>query len=301
MQRRAASAILSAKFQSSAVLALVKRTAGLREPDNSGSATMAPSPPPASPPASKQAAPVESSSEKETSSRPPASTSKTPGTTDANPNATDTSVTADLDKLLAREATAFQRDVEVERILKAFKLNPYDLLGLDVGATQADIKKRYRHLSLFIHPDKATHPRATDAFDLLKKAEADLSDQTKRDGLDAVMLEARAQVLKANSLPIGINDTDPRVLALVPSFRDQVKATAKDIFIDEEVRRRKAVKMNLANEGLEARRKEEEVATKKRKAEEDARWEENREQRVDSWRSFNSGKKKKKSKMNVIG
>lgn len=31
--------------------------------------------------------------------------------------------------------------------------------------------------------------------------------------------------------------------------------------------------MNLANEGLEARRKEEEAATKKRKAEEDARWE----------------------------
>jgi DnaJ family protein C protein 8 len=35
----------------------------------------------------------------------------------------------------------------------------------------------------------------------------------------------------------------------------------------------RAIKMNLANEGLEARRKDEEVATKKRKAEEDARWE----------------------------
>jgi DnaJ homolog subfamily C member 8 len=29
---------------------------------------------------------------------------------------------ADLDKLLNREASAFQRDFEVERILKAFKL-----------------------------------------------------------------------------------------------------------------------------------------------------------------------------------
>jgi len=28
----------------------------------------------------------------------------------------------DLDKILNREASAFQRDVEVERILKAFKL-----------------------------------------------------------------------------------------------------------------------------------------------------------------------------------
>lgn len=31
--------------------------------------------------------------------------------------------------------------------------------------------------------------------------------------------------------------------------------------------------MNLANEGLEARKKEEEVASKKRKAEEDKSWE----------------------------
>lgn len=35
----------------------------------------------------------------------------------------------------------------------------------------------------------------------------------------------------------------------------------------------RAIKMNLANEGLEARKKEEEVATRKRKAEDDKTWE----------------------------
>ena len=35
----------------------------------------------------------------------------------------------------------------------------------------------------------------------------------------------------------------------------------------------RAIKMNLANEGLEARKKEEEVTAKKRKAEEDKVWE----------------------------
>lgn len=35
----------------------------------------------------------------------------------------------------------------------------------------------------------------------------------------------------------------------------------------------RAIKMNLANEGLEARKKEEEITTKKRKAEEDKAWE----------------------------
>lgn len=44
------------------------------------------------------------------------------------------------------------------------------------------------------------------------------------------------------------------------------------IFFDGTLDRR-AVKMNLANEGFEARKKDEEVAAKKRKAEDDARWE----------------------------
>ena len=84
---------------------------------------------------------------------------------------------------------------------------------------------------------------------------------------------------------------------------------------------RRSIKMNLANEGFEARKKEEEVTAKKRKAEDDARWEgtvlyhsyrsswrfscpptETREQRVDSWRSFaNTSKKKKKQKGDVLG
>lgn len=38
------------------------------------------------------------------------------------PVASTSSTDLDLDKLLSREASAFQRDVEVERILKAFKL-----------------------------------------------------------------------------------------------------------------------------------------------------------------------------------
>jgi len=61
--------------------------------------------------------------------------------------------------------------------------------------------------------------------------------------------------------------------------------------------------MNLANEGLEAKRKEEEVAAKKRKAEDDAVWEQTRDKRVEGWRSFQNagGPKKKKKKADVLG
>ncbi|KAI9573998.1 DnaJ-domain-containing protein [Boletus coccyginus] len=211
----------------------------------------------------------------------------------------------ELEQLLSREASAFQREVEVERILKAFKLNPYDILDLDETAKPEDIKRKYRQLSLFIHPDKTPHPRAPDAFDILKKAEAELSDTNKRTELDAAIDSARSTLLRALSLPPNLTDDDSRLrnLADDPKMKAQglttpwrlmLKEKIKEVLIEEELRRRKAIKMNLANEGLEARKKEEEVTAKKRKAEEDKAWEESRETRVDSWRSFSSSSKKKK-------
>ncbi|KAF9267866.1 DnaJ-domain-containing protein [Marasmius fiardii PR-910] len=208
----------------------------------------------------------------------------------------------DIEKLLSREASAFQRELEVERILKAFKLNPYDILDIDESSTQEDVKKRYRQLSLFIHPDKTPHERAPEAFDILKKAESELSDTTKREELDGVINQARIMVLKALSLPTSTQSDSSQLKDLTPSFKARLRAQSKELLIDEELRRRKAIKMNLANEGLEARKKDEEIASKKRKAEEDKQWEDGREQRVDSWRSFaNNTKKKKKTKAAVLG
>jgi len=218
----------------------------------------------------------------------------------------------ELEQLLSREASAFQREVEVERIIIAFKLNPYDILSLDGTAKPEDVKRKYRQLSLFIHPDKTPHPRAPDAFDILKKAEAELSDTNKRMELDAAIASARSTLLRALSLPPNLTDDDSRLknLADDPKMKAQglttpwkimLKEKIKEVLIEEEVRRRKAIKMNLANEGLEARKKEEEVVSRKRKAEEDKAWEESRETRVDSWRSFSGSKKKKKTKVAILG
>ncbi|KAJ3922133.1 DnaJ-domain-containing protein [Lentinula edodes] len=201
---------------------------------------------------------------------------------------------AELEKFLSREASAFQREVEVERILKAFKLNPYDILDLDETATQDDIKKKYRQLSLFIHPDKTPHPRAPDAFDILKKAESELSEKAKRDELDALLSQARTLLVRE----MGWSSMNSKAIKEIEAiWRERVRAKTKELLIDEELRRRKALQLALANEGLEARKKDEEVATRKRKADDDKAWEANREQRVDSWRSFaNTSKKKKKGK-----
>ncbi|GLB40319.1 putative dnaJ molecular chaperone homology domain [Lyophyllum shimeji] len=228
--------------------------------------------------------------------------SATPSSSKAEATLAPTLTDEELEKLLSREASAFNREVEVERILKAFKLNPYDILDIDESATQEEIKKRYRQLSLFIHPDKTPHARAPEAFDLLKKAESELSDKDKREDLDAVIKQARSLVLKALNLPLSTADNDPQLKGLQPPFKVRLRLQSKELLIDEEVRRRKAIKMNLANEGLEARKKDEEAATKKRKAQEDKLWEDTREQRVDSWRTFTKEtRKKKKPKVAILG
>ncbi|CAK5268469.1 unnamed protein product [Mycena citricolor] len=219
------------------------------------------------------------------------------------PSASSGRTLEDIDKLLSRESNALNRELEVERILKAFKLNPYDILDIDESSTTEEIKKRYKQLSLIIHPDKTPHPRAPEAFDILKKAESELSEETKRENLDAVILQAKNLILKDLSLPVSTLSTDYALRGLEPSFKTRLRQKSKDLLIEEELRRRKAIKMNLANEGLEARMKEQEVETKKRKAEDDKTWESNREERVGSWRNFANGgnKKKKKNKPTLLG
>lgn len=53
----------------------------------------------------------------------------------------------DIDRFLEVEASAIQKDAEVERIMACFKLDPFDILELDVGCLDKDIKMAYRKKS----------------------------------------------------------------------------------------------------------------------------------------------------------
>lgn len=65
------------------------------------------------------------------------------------------------------------------------KRDYYEVLGLDRGATQEQIKQAYRQLALKWHPDRNTSPDATDRFKEVAEAYAVLSDPTKRSQYDA--------------------------------------------------------------------------------------------------------------------
>ncbi|ORX91181.1 hypothetical protein K493DRAFT_53146 [Basidiobolus meristosporus CBS 931.73] len=181
-----------------------------------------------------------------------------------------------------------QRDDEVVRILGCFKLNPFEILSLDPETcTNEDIKLNYRKKSLLIHPDKCHHPEAQTAFDLLKKAEVDAKTDERKAFITKLLLEARFEVSKEQGLK---PDSDK----LKKEYKPLVEQKLKKILIDIEWRKRKLQKLELEREGAEASKKEEEINERKRKVQEQKQWDEGREARVGSWRTFLNKKSKKK-------
>jgi len=68
--------------------------------------------------------------------------------------------------------------------LNCFALNPLEVLEIPpsryLQLTPKDVKIIYRKKSLLLHPDKCKHPRAQEAFDVLKKAETSLTDEKQK-------------------------------------------------------------------------------------------------------------------------
>lgn len=79
---------------------------------------------------------------------------------------------------------AVDRENEVNRILGAFKLNPYEQLGLRFDVEPSDIARQYRKSSLMVHPDKCSHPKAKPAFEIIGEALKQLKDPERKRVLD---------------------------------------------------------------------------------------------------------------------
>ncbi|KAI8622507.1 hypothetical protein BC830DRAFT_1076386 [Chytriomyces sp. MP71] len=218
-----------------------------------------------------------------------------------------------IDQYLRLELNAFSQDQEAERILSLADktANPLEVLELDAKAwlhgkvDEKDIKASYRKKSLLLHPDKCKHPRAQDAFEMLKKAESELMEEAKRNWLLGLVGEARISVYKRKNL-IKPTATSTQGVALP----DPVKASQEfNILVASvKVETRRLLKdqgqrdtLRLKNEVERKKEEETRVAEeRKRKMDSDKQWEERREERVGDWRKFikkgEAASKKKKRK-----
>lgn len=60
------------------------------------------------------------------------------------------------------------------------ELNPFHVLGVEATASDVELKKAYRQLAVMVHPDKNHHPRAEEAFKVLRAAWDIVSNPERR-------------------------------------------------------------------------------------------------------------------------
>jgi DnaJ family protein C protein 8 len=55
-------------------------------------------------------------------------------------------------------------EAQIKRLINTTFINPYEIFSLTPDASEEDIKRKYRAMSLLVHPDKNQDPNAADAF-----------------------------------------------------------------------------------------------------------------------------------------
>ncbi|EME40908.1 hypothetical protein DOTSEDRAFT_74458 [Dothistroma septosporum NZE10] len=202
---------------------------------------------------------------------------------------------------LEKESKAFDKDSEIERIMKSFRANAYDVLDLQPGVPDEDIKKTYRKKSLLIHPDKTSNPNAQDAFDRLAKAYQALLDEKQRPILDEAIADARMLLIRERKLTTDSEEVKDPDVDFMKAWKDKVKF----VLADNEIRRQRQLKAQMREEGRQQQKEDAEIAERKRKREHEQNWEKTRDERIGSWRDFQKKQggeaKGKKKKMKTLG
>jgi DnaJ family protein C protein 8 len=167
---------------------------------------------------------------------------------------------------------------QIERLLQPnyewLNLNPFYVLDIAPDATEEEISRRYKALSLLLHPDKnRTQENAQEAYDqVLKAKKMLLDDENKakhcRDLAEQGMIQGKREwgkMSKADKKNTSLEDI-------------QFKAVMK-IFATVEMKRREVERRQRAQEQRERQQEEEELAKERHAMKFEKKWRE--EGRVD--------------------
>ncbi|XP_011139624.1 dnaJ homolog subfamily C member 8 [Harpegnathos saltator] len=202
---------------------------------------------------------------------------------------------------------------QIDRLLRPgssyFNLNPFEVLQINPNTPIDEIKKKYRRMSILVHPDKNQDDaeRAQQAFEIVNKAWKTLENEETRSKCMDVIEEAKARTdhmiaeKKKKLKKEGKSDNSSLSFGFLEEeteegYRHAVWVMTMKLFADMERRRRE-----LATRDAEQRkRKREEELSAEAQAALDREWqrnfEESRQSRVDSWKAFQSGTSAKQKK-----
>ncbi|CAI5438749.1 unnamed protein product [Caenorhabditis angaria] len=169
---------------------------------------------------------------------------------------------------------------QIERLLKPgstyLNLNPFEVLQIDPETDIEVAKKKYKKLSLLVHPDKNPddRERADKAFDIIKKALKQIEDPVEVNRCKDCYTEARA-----------------RLNIVMAEKKRKLRKEGKEDIIEEDDPAGFRKALRRATELLT------QAAEKRKLAEEFAKnYEESRDERSGSWRNFQAKKAKKEEK-----
>ncbi|EZA46727.1 DnaJ-like protein subfamily C member [Ooceraea biroi] len=199
---------------------------------------------------------------------------------------------------------------QIDRLLRPgssyFNLNPFEVLQIEPNTGIDEIKKKYRRMSILVHPDKNQDDaeRAQQAFEIVNKAWKTLENEETRSKCMDVIEEAKARtdhMAKKKKKQKKEGKSENAVPTLLEEeteegYRHAVWVMTMKLFADMERRRRE-----LATRDAEQRkRKREEELSAEAQAALEREWqrnfEESRQSRVDSWKAFQSGSSATKQK-----
>lgn len=192
---------------------------------------------------------------------------------------------------------------QIDRLMRRgssyFNLNPYEVLQIDPEYTVDETKKKYKRLSILVHPDKNQDDpdRAQRAFEIINRAWKILENEKTRKrcleiveeakGMTELMLTEKRKKLKKEGKDTRLEEDDPL------KYRRAVYVMTMKLFADMERKRRELEQRDME----ERKRKREKEIEDEEKVKVDKEWqknfEESREGRVSSWQNFQASKTKK--------
>jgi len=195
---------------------------------------------------------------------------------------------------------------QIDRLLRPgssyANLNPFSVLLVDTTATVEEIRKKYRRLSILVHPDKNQDDseRAQKAFDELVKAYKVLENDDARNKCLEVVEEAEAivnQRMEDRRKQLRREKKEPQIEEDDPTkYKRSLYVQTMKLFADLERKRRQR---EDRDQETRKRQREEEIHEEenaKIQKEWQKNFEESRAGRVNSWMDFQKGKKAKKTK-----
>merc|ERR1712157_283729 len=204
-----------------------------------------------------------------------------------------TSGSIDINQLSEREKRNF---LEIQRLTKPGakyrNLNPWNVMQLDPLATEAEIKKKFKKMSILIHPDRNQDQKeiAQKAFDALKKAYETLTDPKRKDECLGVLQEAKFRVEQALV-------KEREKAAKKENFDTAVEKETTKLFADLDLAHQERVQREQVKKAEEAAIEAQAQNYAKLCKEYNKNFNESRQQRVDAWYKFEAKVNGKKNKM----